>query len=216
MPLESSLPFVIACLIGAVITGFFWLRSQSRHSLVAVVALAIAGVGAFVADHLVTTDREALEDLFPRLAIAAERQDIVTICEALDPELRPLREAAEQILMRVRPTQVLITKLDISIDPVKSPAQATAAMIVSVTGEVVERGNQGTILAGVRVLLHKKDGMWLIKDAEVEKAKPGLGSRTGAGRGGAQANAFFSMARLLGTASAGSSLPSNSSDTQPW
>jgi hypothetical protein len=46
-------------------------------------------------------------------------------------------------------------------------------MIVRVTGEVIEKGNQGTVLAGVRVLLHKKDDVWLIKDAEIEKAKPG-------------------------------------------
>jgi hypothetical protein len=37
----------------------------------------------------------------------------------------------------------------------------------------IEKGSQGTVLAGVRAQLHKKDGVWLIKDAEVEKAKPG-------------------------------------------
>ena len=173
MPFESSLPFVIACLIGALVTGAVWVNSQSRWSLATTVVLVLVGVGAFVADQLVVTDREYLQTLFSRLAIAAERQDVATICQSLDPELRPLREASEQVLKRVRPTEVTITKLDVSIDPAKRPLQATAAMIVRVTGDVIEKGNQGTVLAGVKVLLHKKDGVWLIKDAEVEKAKPG-------------------------------------------
>ena len=173
MPFESSLPFVIACLIGALVTGTVWVNSQSRWLLAAAVVLVLAGVGAFVADQLVVTDREYLQTLFPRLAIAAEKQDVATIYESLDPELRPLREAAEQVLKRVRPTEVTITKLEVSVDPAKRPLQATAAMIVRVTGDVIEKGNQGTVLAGVKVLLYKKDGVWLVKDAEVEKAKPG-------------------------------------------
>jgi|GEM_PF-1866934 len=173
MPFEDSPPFVIACLIGAAITGFIWLRGQPRWSLAATVVLVLAGVGAFLVDQLVLTDREHLRNLFPRLASAAQKQDVETIYESLDPELRPLREAAEQVLERVRPTEVLITKLHVSVDTAKRPLQATAAMIVRVTGEVIEKGNQGTVLAGVKVLLHKKDGVWLIKDAEVEKAKPG-------------------------------------------
>jgi hypothetical protein len=42
---------------------------------------------------------------------------VARIYESLDPELRPLREAAEQVLKRVRPTEVTITKLDVSVDP---------------------------------------------------------------------------------------------------
>ena len=156
MPFEDSLPFVIACIVAAVITGFIWLRGQSRWLLATAVVLVLVGVGAFVADQLVVTDREYLQALFPRLAHAAERQDVATVMESLDPELRPLREAAEQVLKRVRPTEVTITKLEVSVDPAKRPLQATAAMIVRVTGDVIEKGNPGTVLAGVKVLLHKQ------------------------------------------------------------
>jgi len=173
MPFESSLPVVIACLIGALVTGAVWVNSQSRLSLVTAAILVLAGVGALLADWLVETDREYLQALFTRLAQAAERQDVATIMKALDPELRPLREDAEQVLQRVRPTEVTITKLAVAVDPTKKPPQATVGMIVRVSGEVIEKGSQGTVLAGVKVLLHKKDGVWLIKDAEVEKAKPG-------------------------------------------
>ena len=173
MPFEDSLPLVAACLVGGIFTFVIWTRRQNTWLLVSAAVLVIAGTGAFVADRLVVTDREYLQDLFPRLARAAEKQDVATIMAALDPALRPLRDSAEQVLKRVRPKEVVITKLQVAVDPATQPPKATAAMIVRVTGEVIEKGSQGTVLAGVKVLLHKKGGEWLIRDAEVEQAKPG-------------------------------------------
>jgi hypothetical protein len=88
VPFESSLPLVICCLLGAVGGFFVWLQARSRGLLVAATLLALAGMGVFVADLLVETDREYLLEMFPRLARAAERQDISTIMAALDPDLR--------------------------------------------------------------------------------------------------------------------------------
>jgi hypothetical protein len=48
-----------------------------------------------------------------------------------------------------------------------------AKLIVRVTGNVIDKGTPGTVLAGVKVLLHKKDGQWLVKDAEGEQVRPG-------------------------------------------
>jgi hypothetical protein len=42
-----------------------------------------------------------------------------------------------------------------------------------VTGNVIDKGTPGTVLAGVKVVLHKKDGQWLVKDAEGEPIRPG-------------------------------------------
>ncbi len=173
MPFEDSLPLVAACLLGGIFTFLIWTRRQTSWLLTSAAVLVTAGIGAFVSDRLVVTDREYLQALLPRLARAAEQQDVVTIVAALDPELRPLRDAAEQVLKRVRPQEVVITKLQVVVDPTRRPPEASAAMIVRVTGEVVEKGSQATVLAAVRVLLRKTDGEWLIRDAEVEQAKPG-------------------------------------------
>jgi hypothetical protein len=175
MPFESSLPLVIACLLGAVVGFFVWLRVQSRWLLAVAILLATAGVGCFVADLLVETDREYLLALFPRLARAAEKQDVATIMAALDPDLRPLREEAEKVLKQVRPTEVLITKCDVAVEPAKKPPEAVANLIVRVTGNVIDKGTPGTVLVGVKVLLHKKNGQWLVKDAEGEQVRPGQG-----------------------------------------
>ena len=173
MPFESSLPLVVACLLGSVIGFFVWLRVQTRWLLAVAALLAVVGVGCFVADRVIETDREYLLALFPRLARAAEKQDVATIMAALDPDLRPLREEAEKVLKQVRPTEVVITSVEVAVDPAKKPPEAVANLIVRVTGNVIDKGTPGTVLAGVKVLLHKKDGQWLVKDAEGEPVRPG-------------------------------------------
>lgn len=175
MPFESSLPLVIGCLLGAVMAFFIWLRAQTRGVLALAALLAIAGIGAFVADSLVVTDREYLLALFPRLASAAEKQDVATIMAAVDPDLRPLRDEAERVLKLVRPTEVVITGIEVAVDPVEKPPKAVANLIVRVTGNVIDKNTPGTVLVGVKVLLHKKGGQWLVKDAEAEQVRPGQG-----------------------------------------
>jgi hypothetical protein len=173
MPFESSLPLVVACLLGAVIGFFVWLRVQTRWLLAVATLLAVVGVGCFVADRVIETDREYLLALFPRLARAAERQEVSTIMAALDPDLRPLREEADRALKKVRPTEVVITRVDVAVKPAKMPPEAVVNLIVRVTGNVIDKGTPGTVLVGVRVLLHKRDGQWLVKDAEGEPVRPG-------------------------------------------
>jgi len=175
MPFESTLPLVIACLLGAVVACFMWMRVQRGWVLAGAAALAVAGVAAFVTDSLVVTDREHLLALFPRLARAAETQDVATIMAAIDPDLRPLRDEAERVLKHVRPTEVLITSIDVAVDSARRPPEAVATLIVRVTGNVIDKGTPGAVLAGVKVLLHKKDGQWLVKDAEGEQVRPGQG-----------------------------------------
>jgi hypothetical protein len=68
MPFESALPLVVACLAGAVVVFFIWLRVRPRWLLAVAILLAAVGIGCFVADWLVETDREYLVALFPHLA----------------------------------------------------------------------------------------------------------------------------------------------------
>lgn len=166
LPFESSLPLVLGSLALAAIAIFAWLKTQARPWLAIAILAASAALAAFVADRLVETDRESIEALFPRLAAAAERQDIDTILAALDPELRPLRADAERVLKQVRPTEVAITKLEVTLD---SPEAATIDMIVRVTGNVIDGRTPGTTIVGLRASMAKKGGKWLVVDAEVQE-----------------------------------------------
>ena len=173
MPFESSLPLIVTCLLGAGGVVAIWLRMQSWGLLALAAVLAITAIGAGVADYLVVTDRECLLGLFSRLADAAERHDSATLIAALDPDLRPLRDEVESVLKHVRPSEVAITRIDVSVDPDAKPPQAVAGLIVRVTGNVIDKGTAGTVLAGAKVLLHKQGGQWLVKDAEAEQVRPG-------------------------------------------
>jgi hypothetical protein len=53
------------------------------------------------------------------------------------------------------------------------PPRATADLIVRLTGNLIDKATPGTTLVGVKVLLHKKDGRWLIKDAAGSRIRPG-------------------------------------------
>lgn len=173
MPFESSLSLVLACLIGAAFATGLWFQMQSRWLLVLAGVLLCLGGAAFIADRLVLTDRELLLELFPRLARAAEKQDTPTILAALDPELHVLQEEAERLMKQVRPSEVAITRLDIGLDVAKNPPQATADLIVRLTGNLFDKAAPGTTLLGVKAVLHKKDGRWLITDAKGGQVRPG-------------------------------------------
>lgn len=57
-----------------------------------------------------------------------------------------------------------------------SLAPVVARLVVRVTGNVIDRGMVGAVLAGGAVRLHKASGQWLVTDAEVE---PIGGARSG-------------------------------------
>lgn len=173
MPLESSWPLVLGCGVGAVAGGFLWLQSPTRLRLVSAAILGIAAIGLGVVDWLVVTDREQLLALFPRLARAAETRDVATLVAAVDPELRPLRAEAERALAVVSPTAVVITRLDVDVRPEVQPPEATARLIVRVTGRVIDPHTPATTLVALTLSLHKKDGVWLVRDAEVDEPRPG-------------------------------------------
>lgn len=173
-PFESSTPIVIACVVAAGIAAFIWTRVQTRPWLAAAAVGILAGVAAVLADRFVVTDREFLEALFPRLAAAAERQEIDTVLAAIDPGVRPVRDEARRVLAQVKPTEVRITRLDVEVDAAKRPPEAAADLIVRVTGNVPEPGGgQGSGLVQVRARLRKKNGEWLVYEAHADAARPG-------------------------------------------
>lgn len=171
MPFESSTPLVIIALVAAAACGWYGLSSGVRGGQLAAAAAASIGLACFIADRVVVTDREYLENWFPRLAVAAERQDIDTLLAAIAPELRPLREEVAAIMDQVKPREVKITRTEVIVAP--SRQTATADLIVRVSGTIMDKATQGTGVAGVIVTLEKRDGQWLITDAEEKSLRPG-------------------------------------------
>jgi hypothetical protein len=173
-PFESSLPIALACGAAAGIAAFIWTRLQTRPWLWVASLALLAGVAALIADRQVVTHREFLESLLPRLAAAAERAEIDTILAAIDPEAATVREEARRVLARAKPAEVRITRLKVAVDETKQPAEATADLIVRVTGTLLEPGaGQGSGLAEVHLRLHRTNGTWLVYEAESDAVRPG-------------------------------------------
>lgn len=173
-PFESSLPIAIACAAAGGIAAFIWTKAGTRPWLVVAGLALVAGVAAALADRLVVTDRENLESLLPRLAAAAEREDVETILAAIDPAAQDVREEVRRVMAQVKPTEVRITRLKVEVDDAKQPPEARANLIVRVTGTLLEPGaGQGSGLAEVHLGLRKVRGTWLVIEAESDAARPG-------------------------------------------
>jgi hypothetical protein len=165
VPFENALPLVAGCGAAAVVAVVLWLRTMARAWLVLALAAMLAGTAALTADLLVVTDREALEELFPRLARAAERGDVDTVLAAIDPAAGPLRADAERALARARASTVWITKLEIDFEPGRAPRTARVDMIVRVTGNWID-GGSGTAIVRLDVRMRKDGDRWLVTAAD--------------------------------------------------
>lgn len=181
MLFEATLPLVAASGVAAVAAGLWWLRSQERWLLVAAGAFGLIAVSLHLADRLVVTDREQLTTLLYSLAAAAEQQDLPTILAAIDPAAGELRDEAERIVTRYRPSEVRITKLFVDVDSSASRGTASADLIVRATGRIGDQASEASSLVGGTVELRKQtdsSDRWLVKSFAFRRLfEGGLGRR---------------------------------------
>jgi len=174
MPTQDSLPLLIGCLAAAAVCAWLWkMGGQAIWLGLASVAIVV-GIAAATVDHLTITDREELELLLPRLARAVQEKDLSTLLAAIAPEVRPVRRQAEDAVKRIRPSQVVITKLEVEVDEETKPLTAAAELLVRVSGQVADQ-HEGTGIVAATVSLEKRD-RWLVTDCVVRPAEP-LGGR---------------------------------------
>jgi len=185
IPFEQSTTAVLGLAILAITAGGWFLHSRSRPFAVAGAVLAALGAAADLTDRLVVTDREAIVDLLPRLAAAAQRRDAATVLAAIDPAIRPLREEAQALLDRLRPEEIRITRLDVTVDRTATPRTATADLLVRYVGDVGGPGGPATGQAIVPLALglHKPAAVWLVTEARIDDDAP-LGARRPSSRPG--------------------------------
>jgi curli biogenesis system outer membrane secretion channel CsgG len=170
MPFESSTPLIVIGLVAAVVVGWHGLATGSRRAVTAAAVAALAATACFTADWAVVTDREQLQALFPRLATAAASQDLDTLLAAVAPEQRPLRDEVDKVVKQLQPADVEVTRTVIEIAP--DGKRATADLVVRLTGNLIDRGTRTTAIVAVHVSLEKRDGAWLVIDADEGKIRP--------------------------------------------
>jgi hypothetical protein len=174
MPYQDSLPILIGCLVAAGACVWLWRMAGQAIWLVLALAVGAAGIAAAAVDHFTITDREELELLLPRLARAVQEKDLSTLLAAIAPEVRPVQRQAEDAVKRFRPSQVVITKLEVEVNQTTKPLTAVAELLVRVAGQVADQ-NEATGIVAATVTLEKR-GHWLITGCDVRPAEP-LGGR---------------------------------------
>ena len=176
MPYEDTLPLLASLLLLASV--FFWLWRSSGQNQWVIAALLTFAVSCGVAaiDFFSQTDREQVELLLPDLAKAVEEKDLETLLSAIAPEIRPVQEQAEKAVREVRPSQVLITRLDVDVSYDKEFPVAVANLLVRVRGKIIGR-EEGVGVVSATVTLEKRN-RWVVTECIVKPADLRHGRKT--------------------------------------
>ncbi len=170
MPYEDTLPLLASLLL---LTFFFtWIWRSSGQYQWAFIALLIcaAGCGVAAIDFFIQTDREQVELLLPELAKAVEKKDLETLLAAIAPESRTVQEQAKKAVLEVKPSHVLITRLNVDVLYDQRFPRAVADLLVRVTGKFVGR-EEGTAMVSATVTLKKRE-QWVVTECIVKPADP--------------------------------------------
>jgi hypothetical protein len=170
MPYEDTLPLLASLLL---LTFFFtWIWRSSGQCQWAFIALLIcaAGCGVAAIDFFIQTDREQVELLLPELAKAVEKKDLETLLAAIAPESRTVQEQAKKAVLEVKPSHVLITRLNVDVLYDQRFPRAVADLLVRVTGKFVGR-EEGTAMVSATVTLEKRE-QWVVTECIVKPADP--------------------------------------------
>ena len=169
MPYEDTLPLLASFLLLASVLVWIW-RSSGQYQWV-IVALLTCGAGCGVAaiDFFVQTDREQVELLLPELAHAVEEKDLDALLNAIAPEIRPVQEQAEKAVLKIKPRQVLITRLDVDVLYGQRFPKAVANLLVRVVGKFVGSEEVTTIVSATVTLEKRK--RWLVTECIVKPAE---------------------------------------------
>lgn len=164
VPFDAPWPLVVAALAVAAVCLLLWSQAGQRPFLVAMVVSLVVAAGAIVADRVVVTDRERVEDLFPRLARAAEAGDAATILDAFDPDVAIPRAEAERALREFHPEEVRITRLDVTLHGPPDDRRARAEILAHARGDARFTGGAGpvAVLVDLSVDLRKAGDRFLI------------------------------------------------------
>ncbi len=160
--LEQPLPTLVmgVVLAAALIMGF--LKTGQKSLLFATLAVVALAVGLLIAERMVVTDREQVEQVLFEIAQAVERNDMDGALRHVSPDA-PGVEHARSELGRIQFQEVDIKpNLEIQVAPDRIPATAEARFNVVVTANVglgVSRYPRY-----VEVTFEKQGDRWVVRD----------------------------------------------------
>lgn len=160
---ESPIPSLV---IGVMLIGtLVVLYTQSGQSLfLKLTALAVAlTIGGLVAQTMIVTDRESVNDTLAAIAQSLELGDTAAVVGAIDPQQKAMRSHVEMLLSRAKIRKAQITSSEVTLNPRPQSPTAQVDVFLKVSGSVGGLGStEDYPLRFVVDFTQEPNGRWLI------------------------------------------------------
>lgn len=164
--LENPVPTMVGGLMLTIILIGSWLKTGHRSLLaVALVVVALA-IGLLVAERMVLTDREQVEQTLQIIARDVESGDLERMLSHVHPEADDTRDAAAREIPQYRIKSVRIKRgVEVKLNLKHDPPEATADFNVVVEGaDTVGLFGERQVPRFVSVRFWKDGDRWKVKD----------------------------------------------------
>ncbi len=174
--LEQPLVFLFAGAFAFAVSFAFWLQTRRPGALLAIgIVIGITTLG-LIAERLVVTDAEEVEQTLRRVARDLERNDRAAVLQAISDSSTDLQAEVQSVLSRVRVSKVSV-KRNLRVQVVERAGRKSAEARFNAVATVQDRGG----LAGpqvvprfvvVRFRLQGQD--WKVVDYQATDPRDGL------------------------------------------
>jgi hypothetical protein len=109
---ETAWPPIIGAVSLGLIFGMIWFETQRPRYLAAIGLCTLLGVGSWLIDRAVVTERERVEQNMADLVIDFEHQDAAAVLDAVSTRSPELQEIARAALERVTVSGLRVTDVN--------------------------------------------------------------------------------------------------------
>jgi hypothetical protein len=161
---ENALPIWMGGAVLLTLAVVIYLQLRTTAALIAILLVVLATVALLVAEHLIVTPREAVEETLYRLAAAIEADDLAGVLRFIEPTATEIRSDAETLmpLVDVERARIIGTP-EVTVDESAQPATATVNCQALVDVTVKQNGMKGPYMDRVQIHFVRSNDDWLIE-----------------------------------------------------
>ena len=161
--LESPVPTVLLGIAFLTVAVLFYLQTRSRIAFASVVLVALLTILGVVAERMIVTEKEEVEEVIYGLAAAGEANDINGVLAYLSPKATHIRRLVQQYMPDSKVEKVrFLGAVTISVDLKQEPQTANVTGTVFVSGKWTKDKMYAPQKAKAKIFLVKQGKKWMI------------------------------------------------------
>jgi hypothetical protein len=146
------------------------LQMRTRASLLAIAAIVLLTAALLIAERLIVTPREEVQQTLDLLAARIEANDLPGVLTFVAPSAKAVRADAESLMPLVTVNRAAIVSTpEIAVDMEAQPATADVSCQGLVDVTVKQNGMKGPYLDRVKIHFVHSGGRWLIESYTPQK-----------------------------------------------